>query len=323
MTGVPSTQRHPVRVGALLWPQDCVWADLAEAASGADAAGLDSIWTWDHLYAPNGDPYQPTLEGWMVLAGLAPLTKQASLGLLVAANTFRNPAVVAKMAVTLDHLSAGRAVLGMGAAWFEQEHRAHGIEFGTSVGQRLDWLEEAVTAMQALLNGESVTSPPGGHYAFDALRLAPGPVRGRGSIPLLIGGRGQQKTLRTVAKHADAWNSSGAVADLGHLRDVLHRHCDEIGRDASEIELTFNANICIRGTVEEGRQAWDTTFLPVVDRTEPNLDWDWFGPPEAIAERWRPLLELGFRHAIAEMPAPYDLETLEGLVELKRLVDQS
>lgn len=318
-----SPGQHPVRVGILLWPQDCVWVDFAEAASRADAGGLDSIWTWDHLYAPNGDPHQATLEGWMLLAGLAPLTHHTTLGLLVGANTFRNPAVVAKLVVTLDHLSAGRAVLGMGAAWFEQEHRAHGIEFGTSVGQRLDWLEESVTAMQALLNGESVTSPRSGHYSFDALRQTPGPVRGSGSIPLLVGGRGKRKTLRTVAKHADAWNTSGPVADLAQLRDVLRRHCDEINRDLSEIELTFNANICIRATVEEGRRAWDRIFLPIVDRAEPNLDWDWFGPPETIAERWRPLLELGFRHVVAEMPAPYDLETLDGLVKVRQLVRQS
>ena len=141
--------------------------------SCVDRLGYAHLWTWDHLYAIFGDPYQPIFEGWSLLNAWARETEQTRLGLLVGANTFRNPGLVAKNATTLDHVSDGRAILGIGGAWMELEHQAHGIDFGTGFGQRLDWLDESVGAMRRVLDGESVTSEPGGRYAFDDLRHAP------------------------------------------------------------------------------------------------------------------------------------------------------
>src|SRR6476660_3863224 len=146
-----------IRVGALLWPQTDSWPELRDAALRADRAGLDSLWTWDHLNAIVGPWEQPILEGWTTLAGLAPITTTATLGLMVAANTFRNPGLTAKLATTLDHLSGGRAVLGLGGAWFEREHEACGIDFGSGFGERLDRLDEAVILVRRLLDGETVT----------------------------------------------------------------------------------------------------------------------------------------------------------------------
>jgi len=166
-----------LKTGILLWAQAASWPEMAEAARRIDRLGYDHLWTWDHLYAIFGDPYQEYFEGWTALAAWAPQTERAKLGLLVGANTFRNPGLTAKIATTLDHISGGRAIVGLGGAWFELEHNAHGIEFGRSVGQRLDWMDEALGAMRALFDGETVTSPPGGHYAFDGLRHHPRPIQ--------------------------------------------------------------------------------------------------------------------------------------------------
>ena len=162
-----------LKTGILLWSQAATWPEMLDAAKRVDRLGYEHLWTWDHLYAIFGDPYQPIFEGWTSLAAWAMATDQTRLGLLVGANTFRNPGVTAKMAATLDHISDGRAILGIGGAWMEPEHRAHGIDFGSGFGQRLDWLDEAVGAMRAVLDGGSATSEPGAHYAFDDLRHQP------------------------------------------------------------------------------------------------------------------------------------------------------
>ena len=141
------------KLGILLWSQATDWPRFMAAAKRVDALGYEHLWTWDHLYAIFGDPYQPIFEGWSVLNAWAVATEKTRLGLLVGANTFRNPSLVAKVAATLDHVSNGRAILGIGGAWFELEHTAHGIEFGSGFGQRLDWLDEAVGAMRGLLDG--------------------------------------------------------------------------------------------------------------------------------------------------------------------------
>src|SRR3954471_15044503 len=147
-----------VRVGALLWPQTGSWSVLRDAAGRADRAGLDSLWTWDHLMSIVGPWQQPILEGWTTLAAFAALTERPTLGLMVGANTFRNPGLTAKLATTLDQISGGRAVLGIGGAWFEREHDAFGFEtWGSGFGERLDRLDESVMLLRRLLDGERIT----------------------------------------------------------------------------------------------------------------------------------------------------------------------
>ncbi|HKC90657.1 MAG TPA: LLM class flavin-dependent oxidoreductase [Candidatus Limnocylindria bacterium] len=192
-----------MKLGVLLFSQATSWKDFREAAVLADRVGYDHIWTWDHLYAIFGDPYQPIFEGWTAIAALAGMTTRARLGLMVGANTFRNPGIVAKMATTIDHASEGRAILGIGAAWFELEHRAHGIDFGTTPGDRLRWLDEAVGVVRILLDGKEANHRSK-KYAFERTRHSPVPVQRR--LPVMIGGGGERKTLRIVAKYADMWN---------------------------------------------------------------------------------------------------------------------
>ncbi len=146
-----------VKIGVLLWPQTASWPELRDAAALADRSGAASLWTWDHLNSIVGPWEGPIFEGWTTLAGWSQVTERATLGLMVAANTFRNPGLTAKLATTLDHLSGGRAVLGLGGAWFEREHEAFGIDFGSGFGERLDRLDEAVMLVRRLLDGETVT----------------------------------------------------------------------------------------------------------------------------------------------------------------------
>jgi len=299
----------PVKLGANCWGQYTDWPAMRAAGIRADTLGYDSLWTWDHLYPIVGSHEGPIFEGWLSLAAWAEATERATIGLMVGANTFRNPALVANMATTLDHISGGRAVLGIGGAWFETEHRAFGIEFGGSPGERLRWLEEAVRIMRGMLHGERPSGDR--YYKVDAVRNDPLPIQQR--LPILIGGGGEKKTLRIVARYADACNIGGGFETVKRKDEILRRHCDEVGRDESEIERTTGVGICIiRDDPAEAQRVFDSIFA----RNGGAKPWDnhLVGSPERVAESLRPYLGIGFRHLIAGFPSPYDAETMERLV---------
>lgn len=310
-----------LKLGILPWGQSTSWPKMLDTAKRVDELGYDYLWTWDHLYAIFGDPYQPIFEGWSTLAAWAMATKRTRLGLLVGANTFRNPGVVAKSATTLDHVSNGRAILGIGGAWMEPEHTAHGIDFGSGFGERLDWLDESVAAIRALLDGQSVTSAPGGRYGFSDLRHHPLPVQAH--LPIIIGGSGEKKTLRTVAKYADMWNAMGTPEFIAHKVEVLQGHCDAVGRDISEIEFTLGVKLTIRDSQAEAERvmhaALEHNRTPWSDVEDDDTFWN--GTPAQIADKLRPYVDLGFRTIISEQPAPHDVETLERFIgEVKPLL---
>jgi alkanesulfonate monooxygenase SsuD/methylene tetrahydromethanopterin reductase-like flavin-dependent oxidoreductase (luciferase family) len=311
-----SSDRHPIRIGALLWPQQTDWPSLASAATTAEAASLDSLWTWDHLHAIVGDPRQPIYEGWTTLAAWAVATSRIELGLMVGANTFRNPGLTLKTAVTVDHISGGRTWLGLGGAWFEYEHIANGIDFGSGFGQRLDWLDEAVAAMSRVAAGEVVTSEAGGAYAFRDLQHHPRPL---GRLPIMIGGSGEKRTLRTVARYAQGWNAGGSVDVMRHKVGVLERHCADVGRDPAEIERTLVVKASVRDTREDAVAALQERLRAndTADDVEPGLDF--VGDEADVAAQWAPYVELGFRHLIVDVPAPYDMETIQRLARVREL----
>jgi alkanesulfonate monooxygenase SsuD/methylene tetrahydromethanopterin reductase-like flavin-dependent oxidoreductase (luciferase family) len=303
-----------LKLGILLWNQATDWPSYLDAVKRIDALGYDHIWAWDHLYAIFGDPLQPIFEGWASLTATAMATRRTRLGLLVGANTFRNPGLVAKLATTLDHISGGRAILGLGGAWMEGEHRAYGIDFGAGFGQRLDWLEESVAACRAMLGGQAVTSQPGTRYRLQDARVAPLPIQPR--LPIMIGGSGEKKTLRTVARHADMWNAMGLPEVMAHKAEVLRRHCEAEGRDPAEIEFTLGVKLTIRDSEAEAVRVWEAAMAhnrtPLADVAD---DVTFLNvTPEQAAERLAPYLELGFRTIISEQPAPYDTETLERFI---------
>ena len=321
MSQSPAT-RTETRLGVLLWSQATDWPSFERAATRIDELGYEHLWTWDHLHAIFGDPYQPIFEGYATLAAWAKVTQRARLGLLVGANTFRNPALVAKLAVTLDHISDGRAILGIGGAWFETEHTEFGLDFGHSPGERLTWMDEAVAAMRGLLAGETVTSPPGGRYALRGLRLQPLPLQDR--LPIMIGGGGEKKTLRSVAKHADMWNGMGTPDRLARKLEVLRGHCEAVGRDIGEIELTVGCKPIIRSTPAEARRVWEAQMAhnrtPMADVEDD--DTFWVGTPEQVAEEMIERRRLGFTTFIAELAAPFDDETMERWIgDVKPMVD--
>ena len=310
-----------LKLGILLWNQATSWPDYLATVRRLEELGYDHLWAWDHLYAIFGDPYQPIFEGWSTLAAAGVATERMQLGLLVGANTFRNPGLVAKTAATLDHISNGRAILGIGGAWMEPEHTAHGIEFGSGFGQRLDWLDESVAAIRDLVDGKSVTSGPGGHYEFDDLRHEPRPIQAH--LPIMIGGSGEKKTLRTIAKYADMWNGMGPLDFMRHKVEVLRGHCDAVGRDIAEIEMTLGIKATIRDSEAEADKVWKAAMehnkTPLADVADDSTFWN--GTAEQLADKLAPYVELGFHTVISEQPAPYDTETLERLIgEVKPLI---
>ncbi len=310
-----------IRVGAGFSSQRTEWPALRDAAIVAEAAGLDSLWTWDHLLSDEGPPDQPILEGWSVLAAWAAVTQRVTLGLLVSANTFRNPGLTAKLATTLDHLSGGRAVLGLGGGWLEREHEAFGIDFGSGFGERLDRLDEATMLIRRLLDGEQVTHA-GRFYAMHEAIVAPRPLQAR--LPILIGGRGRMKTLRTAARHADAWNiwnELGSVELAIELAHVLDGHCRDAGRDPLEVERSFSQEGIIRDDPMEARRVFETTYRAY--GLDPRAGvFALCGPPSLIADAVRPLVEAGFSHLVWSLRAPYDMETVARLGQVRTLLER-
>lgn len=304
--------RPRFRLGICLWTQQAAWPDILRAAALADDLGFDHLWTVDHLLAPQGRPDQPILEGWSVLAAWATRTSHAQLGLFVAANTFHPPGLTAKLAATLDHLSGGRAILGLGAGWFEREHQAFGLEFGASPGERIGWLDESAAIARRLLDGERVTAD--GRYRVEDLLILPRPLQAR--LPIMIGGGGEKRTLRVVARHADMWNGFGTPETLARKIGILGEHCRAESRDIGAIELTVGANIVIRAE----RQAAEAVYAAQLAANEATPETNvtkvyqqWLGSVDDTVARIRSYIEVGVQGLIVEMPAPYDLDTLRSL----------
>lgn len=306
-----------MRFGAAFWVQRTGWPELREAVLRAEAAGFDDLWIDDHLLSDEGDWRDPKLEGWTTLAAVAAITSRARIGHLVTANTLRNPGLVAKMATTLDHVSGGRMILGIGAGWFAREHAAFGFDFGTGFGERLDRLAEAVPLVRRLLDGEMITHE-GRFYRFDEALCAPRPLQPH--LPILIGGSGPKKTLPLVARHADLWNCHGSTEDLAAHDRVLRVACEAVGRDQREIERTVNVNVVIRATRAEAERAWgDWMRTQRPQEGEDRLDAA--GPVEEVAVTLQHLADIGFAHPVMIFRSPWDLETIEFLPDLREAME--
>src|SRR3954454_1445464 len=287
-----------VKVGFLLWPQTNSWPALRDAAVRAERAGASSLWTWDHLMSIVGPWEGPILEGWSVLSGWAGVTERATLGLMVGANTFRNPGLTTKLAITLDHQSDGRAILGIGGAWFEREHDGYGIDFGSGFGERLDRLDESVMLMRRLLDGERFSHDGPIYPMHDAL-ATPRPVQPR--LPIMIGGSGPTKTLRTLARYGDMWNTGGSLEQLRKKDAVMRERCAEIGRDPETIEKTASFDLVLRDTREAALARYQEVAklggFEVDVEDAPHV-----GTPQQVADNLRPIVELGFRHILVDLP---------------------
>jgi F420-dependent oxidoreductase-like protein len=299
---------EPLRLGVSLWPQGATWDEVRDASVLVDRLGYDSLWSYDHFVPLGSDPTTPVLDGWTVLSVLGALTARVRLGILVTGVTHRNPAILAKMASTLDHVSGGRVILGLGAAWNEQEHWAYGIAFGTD-GERLALLDEACTVIRSLFENK-VTSFEGKHCTVHEAVLWPKPVQPR--LPILIGGGGERKTLRIVARHADLWNGFGTPDVIRRKIGILREHCAAVGRNPEEISVTANIGIIVRDNASSVRQRLDE-IGPVAGFPDYAASNQPYGTPETVAQRLAEYAAAGVREIIAVMPAPYDRETIERL----------
>jgi len=226
-----------------------IFRNVVEQAKAAEAAGFDRVLLMDHFYQlPGlGAPGEPMLECYTMLSAIAQHTSTVRLSALVTGNTYRHPTLLAKTITALDHVSDGRATLGIGAGWFELEHQSLGYDFGTFT-DRFEKLEEALQIIGPMLRGERVTLAGKHYHVTDAVN-SPAPIS---RIPIMIGGSGEKKTLRMVAQYADESNlSSGAIEDIPRKLEALAAHCERLGRDRSEIKVTKLQMVCLAPTMEE------------------------------------------------------------------------
>ena len=229
---MPSARRF--KVGVTIHPQQCTIQELRDAWRRADELGVDSIWFWDHFYPLYGDPDGNQFECWSLLAAAAIDTRAPQIGPMVTSIGYRNPDLIAYLAGTVDQLSGGRMVLGIGAGWFERDYQEFGFEFGET-RDRLRTLEQALPRIKERIS-----------------KLKPGPA---GPLPILIGGGGEKVTLRLVAQHARMWNALGDPLDFAHKSAVLDEWCVRVGRDPKEIERTANVSVRTNRDIEDYVQA--------------------------------------------------------------------
>ncbi len=308
-----------MRFGAAFWMNRTTWPALRDACLAAERTGWDSVWIDDHLLSDEGDPADPKLEGWSTLAALASTTSNVRLGLLVAANTFRNPGLTAKLATTADHLTGGRFILGIGGGWFEREHDAFGIDFGAGFGERLDRLDEAVGLIRRLLDGERLDHEGRFYTMHDAL-CEPRPVQTR--LPILIGGSGPTKTLRTTARYADMWNAYGPPERIAATSEVLRQRCTEADRRFDDIERTVTTDAVVRETAADAEAAWaviarrhDLEGRRGSDGSERGLSAG--GSVAEMAAFLDAYARLGISEVMFTFRDPFDLETIERVGELR------
>jgi F420-dependent oxidoreductase-like protein len=294
-------------------PDEGLFDRVIELAGAAEAAGFDFVTVMDHFYQipAVGSEEEPMLEAYSTLAALAARTSRVRLSTLVTGVTYRNPALLAKTVTTLDVISRGRAMLGIGAAWNQSEHDGYGFDF-PPIGERMDRLDEALSICRLMFTQER-PSFEGRHYRIRSALNSPRPVQ-PGGPPILVGGGGERRTLRLVARHADIshW-FAGSVEELQRKTDVLERHCEAEGRDSSTILRTVAAPVLL---VENEQQAG-----ALRERIPPERR-AMFTPatPEQAAERLRVYVEAGFRGFTFNNPTLSTVESLGLAGELIRLL---
>jgi F420-dependent oxidoreductase-like protein len=302
---------HPIRFGIQTGQQSIAWADMLDLWQKADAWGYDSLWNFDHFYPIFVDPEGPCLEAWTTIAALAQATRRARIGSMVTGNTYRHPCITAKMTTTLDHVSGGRFNLGIGAGWFELEHKSFGIDFKTVPG-RLAALDESLRIIRGMLT-QPKTTLHGKHYTVTDAMCLPAPVQ-KPHPPIMIGGTGKRVLLKLVARHADMWNASASAEDMRALIDVIARHADTERRDPETIEKTVMMAFCYDAPA---REQFMCQVIANMRQTTPELARKqiMIGKKDECLETIARYRKAGVTHFIFMTFAPYFPDELQAFAE--------
>lgn len=319
---------RPLRHGVFPGATGVPWPDLLRFWQHADELGYDSCWIPDHFYS-GSDPDAPCWEAWTALSAMAMATKRIKLGPMVLGNTYRHPAVVANMAATLDHVSGGRLQLGFGAGWMQSEHDGYGIPF-PGASERVNRLDEALEVVKRLFT-ERRSSFEGRYYQLRDAICEPKPLQ-RLHPPIVVGGGGEKRTLRVVAKHADEWNGEASPSQIAHKVAVLHQHCREVGRDPAEIEIGVLLRTELQA--ESTYQTWVRQGSPFIHQERERLSaegyrgdeleeqvrksiWTQFLPidEEGAARMLSEYAAVGVTHFIVIHRHPYDHAALERFMQ--------
>lgn len=309
VSALAQEKTHPIRFGLQVAPQQTSIEELKEVWLEAEALGFDSLWTNDHLLPSVGPSNESNLESWTLLAAMATVTKRVQIGAMVTSNTFRHPAVLAKMATTIDHLSNGRLVLGIGAGWFEREHQAYGVAF-PSLKDRAKALGESLEVMTKLWSAESPVSFKGQYYTLVDAPFMPKPVQ-KPYPPIMIGGIGEKRILPLVARYAQMWNIPNLEPEkIAEKNKILEQACEKIGRNCAEIERSYLTPLYIKTDPAEAKSLLETLAgirkITVEEARRSVL----IGDPAAIRQQLQTYIDAGVTHFIINLRRPglYDRE---------------
>ena len=268
------------------------WAKCREIALLAEELGFDSVWVYDHFHNIPEPSHEAVFECWTTMAALAEATTRIRLGQMVSCTSYRQPSLTAKMTSSIDVISGGRLEWGVGAGWYSQEYNAYGYEFPENK-VRIGMLREAVEIVKQMWR-EPQTTYDGRYYSLDGAECDPKPLQ-QPHPPVWIGGGGEQLTLRVVARHADRANFGGKPHEWAHKREVLQRHCKDVGRDEDEIEKTISGEALIREREDDIRALHDAGTVGSL-WNEPYDSWvegNLIGTPEQVCEKIRTYIDLG------------------------------
>lgn len=289
------------------------WDTAVSIARAAEDLGFDSLWVYDHVHNVPRPAHEAVFECWTTMAALSQVTSRIRLGQMVGCNSYRNPAMLAKITSTVDVISGGRLDWGIGAGWYENEYRGYGYEF-PAPKDRIGMLEESVEIVRSMWTAPETTYK-GRYYETSRANCDPKPLQDP-HPPIWIGGGGEQLTLRVVARHADCSNFGGSPEQWAHKRDVLRGHCEAVGRDPESIRMTWSPEIFLRETEAEVAAAGSRSLW-----NEPAESWrsaNLVGTPEQVAETLRRYVDLGCRGFVPWCADYPDTTTLELFAEVMR-----
>jgi len=300
---------HPIRFGLQVAQQQTTVEELKEVWKEAEALGFDTLWVNDHMLPSFGPSDGANLEAWTLLAAMATATSRVKIGAMVSSNTFRHPAVLAKMATTVDQLSNGRLILGIGAGWFEREHQAYGIPF-PSVKERTQELAEALEVITKLWSADSTVSFKGQYYTLVDAPFMPKPLQ-KPHPPIMIGGIGEKRVLPLVARYAQMWNIPNLAPDkIAEKGKVLEKDCKKIGRNCAEIERSHLTPLYIKADPAEVQALLETIASMRKITVEEVRRSVLIGNPAAIRQQIQGYIDVGVTHFIINLRRPglYDRE---------------